>query len=170
VAVDQSGCILLTAPTNAGDSLRIREQTMSGNFDLKAKMSLSPTAFGGTACIAGLAMTNNAGGKVMICGLYTAAAAQYLVVQKYNSVTSWNSNPVLAAAQYSILLDWAYFRVRYDGTNLYFYMSGNGIAWTLMFTEAAATFLGTPDRAGIFVNNNALGADVVGVFDSFRDV
>ena len=53
-----------------------------------------------------------------------------------------------------------WLRVKYDGTNVYYYYSIDGYYWTKLFQETLAAFFGTaPDRVGFGVNCNHAGND-----------
>ena len=72
-----------------------------------------------------------------------------LYFQHYNSSGWWISNPVGPLATSD-----RWVRVNYDGTNLNFFSSADGITWTFRASEAAATYCGTPAKVGLGASGN----------------
>lgn len=167
-----NGSLIMSPPVGAGENLRIIEQSVSGSWKFRARVSLHGTA-NYHSC--GLCVINSGSGKVMTCSkVYDSGAGnEAYAVSKYTNVTTYSA-ALLANTDYADRFgshqQFSYFEIEYDGTTLYFRMSGDGIVFDTVASEAAATFLGAPDKIGIYCNVVNGSSAPVGVVDWFRRI
>lgn len=161
------GCLMLTGNTGA-TNISILEQTASGNFKIRAKLGAHLTT---NYQRVGLAVVNNASGKVITFDRLWEGLPKFAVT-RWSSVTAWNANVALTdlGNRFGPASHFVYMEIEYDGTNIHFRLSGNGVHFTTFLTEAAATFLGTPDRVGLNINPDSSGTAPVGVYEWFRKI
>lgn len=168
-AVPENGALILTAPTGA-TNMRCVEQTVSGNFKVRAKMALNAS---GQYPNAGLFVLRTANGKAMRIGVTMDSASTYNgpMVNKMDAVGTFNSTPYSLVVPITHNDAWRYVEIEYDGTNVIFRDSRNGVSFITRFSESAATYLGgAPDRVGLYSDANGSGAAAIGIFDFFRRI
>lgn len=89
----------------------------------------------------GLTLRESATGKMETFGFDTTTFG----LIRWNSPTSYNSTPKTYV--YGFLPEW--FKINFDGTNLNYYTSHDGVNWTYLAVYAKAAFFTTaPDQAG----------------------
>lgn len=161
----------LTASRNFGGY----SQPVTGSWEYTAQVSTqAPSAALASGASGGMFVAAGTGGKIIWIGFGSGTA---LTVQKLNAFNSFNSNPVLVSnsipaafipgASFSNRL---YLRISYNGTTLVFSASSTGIAGTFVtvFSEASATFLGTPALIGLGFDNEHASAQAILLSDWFR--
>lgn len=88
------------------------------------------------------------------------------LVAKWNSPTSYNSGyNVIGSVQGA---NCNYYRITYDGTNLTFEASTNGISFVQIDQRSATNFLSDLSYVGLGQDNNNCGIDTITDFDWFR--
>jgi hypothetical protein len=164
-AAVRNGRLVLTAPANSGNQLRIIEQTApGGNYRLRSKTRMG-SVFQNNV-MHGLAVQRS--GKVITFSLDVLATAVQLSVNKWTAVGTFSSTPNSCPAEMVQGGD-LYLEVEYDGTNLYFRYSPDAENWGQLFSESAATFLGgAPETIGLMANANSVNAAAVHVCEWFR--
>jgi len=163
------GSLVMTAPANSALNLRGLEQTVSSPGRWRCKVASRAMA---DFNLAGLYLANNGTGRMLVIDQQNAGGTMY-VVQKFSNATTFGSNvygPSNDTARYGAIHQWVYLEVEYDGVTVYFRVSASGVDGTFrtLYSEAAATFLGTPDRVGLVVNSSSAVEPGIGVFDWFR--
>lgn len=123
----------LSIPGNSGDSWRIRKKNAPAT-PYVITMAFRFTGQGGyNAPALGF---RDASGK--LAHMMQASGTQNLVIQKWNSPTSFNSE-VTPGVIDRIGVIW--YRISDDGTNRRYYYSNDGINFLLLHTETRTTFL-----------------------------
>lgn len=146
----------IQAPQGAGDNWRFIMQTVpSGNWKVRAKLALTGSSSNFRA--AGIALS-----KATTTDKFIYVGVEYnsgwrLTVTKFTNWTTFSAN----SASNNTVLEvggvrghYFYFEVEYDGTNVIFRWSKNGIVFEPFFSETLATFLGSMAEVGIGVNTN----------------
>jgi len=172
-AAVREGYLVMTADTTASNTLNILEQTVSGSWKFRAKVALSCT--GRNYAHSGIAVVNTANGRVLSFHIAVDSSNNhYLQVHRWNSVTSYNSNPLAvssAVSRYGGTDVGYYLEVECNGTNLYFRSSGNGVSYVLHLTEALTTFISAVDRIGLMViDSSAATPRAEALFQWFRKI
>lgn len=146
----------LTAPQNSGQSLRSIVQTVSGTFDIRAKVSFMPHA-NVNYYLAGLTVWNNSSGKGYFLALFQNASSFASGMWVVNSNTSLGSNlNEVSSSTAAWLPGVQYMRFVNDGTNITGYMSVDGRNWrSLGWTALLSTHISSIDRVGITMDNEA---------------
>jgi hypothetical protein len=163
-----AGSILLTnvsAPTSLVGGYT---QPISGStWAYIAKFSPSGGSAGGGIFIA---TASGASGKISAL-LMSSGSGFGIIVQHETNATTFSAN-ALTSATYAPVLNgvgaaypWVYLQISFDGTNLHYSVSANGIAFTTMFSETPAAFIGTPTLIG-FTQGGPIGFSTV--LDWFR--
>lgn len=165
------GSVALTAAAASGDDLKIIEQTLPGGAcRYRARLAVDAAV---NFSAGGMCILDSSSGKLITVGQASNSGPKY-AVYKFNSVTSFNSAPYIAAdsGAYGGTQQFVYFEIEYDGTNVFFRVSGSGVDGTFqtLFSEAAASFIGAPDRIGLFVSSNNGSLIVITACDWFRKV
>jgi hypothetical protein len=167
------GRLLLQASVQSGNSLNILEQSVTGSWKYRTKVALPSVSK--TYCIAGLAVINSSTGVIMTPFIADDVNNTHIVqVHKWNSVTSYNSNPYSAAnpgLKFPAIAEGMYIEVESDGTTVYFRFSGDGVTFITGYSEAIATFMGAIDRVGVFVTDSSnTSPGLIGSFEWFRKI
>ena len=172
-AVPSAGALTLTAPTSGTENLRIIEQPVTGAWKVRAKCSAHVLANYNST---GLCVVNSTNGRIISHYKVhdSATGNEGFGVAKYSSATLYTSGLLPTqdyADRYGASQSGVYFEIEYDGTTLYFRTSGDGVVFDTVASEAAATFLGTPDRVGLLVSAGGnVTTPATGVFDWFRKI
>ena len=102
---------------------------------------------------AGLGVRNSSNGKIMSIAKVLLGTGNALEVDKWTSLTAFSANAASQAASlYSEIPSRLWLRIAGNGTNVTFYYSANGSDWQQLFTETIATFLGSIDQVGLFID------------------
>lgn len=165
------GSLLLTDASSTGDNIGGVEQTIPGTFRMWAKVAVAVT--GGNDNRGGIYVRNHSNSRLLIFGTFYSSGRRFYVNRLTNETTISANVLAGAAGQAGPTLDqgngWIYLEVICDGTNINFGASNVGVAGTYrqLYTEAAATFLGTPTRAGGYSDRSSAVASFV-AFDFIR--
>jgi hypothetical protein len=177
VSFSTNKAVLMVAPANSTatptNSLRMIEQTVSGNFTFTAECCLVVPDTGTWEL--GVFAYNTSNGRVLTWGPTRGASAantRSLCVVAWNSTTSFNAARANAevANDFQTLQKWIWFRIENDGTNLIFQYSVTGIPGTYytLLTESLAGFISAVDRVGLFCNPAVTSAGITLICRSFR--
>lgn len=172
-ATVQAGALVIKPQGTAGvNSLRILEQTVSGSFKVRAKVT---HVNNGTVAGTGLCFINNSTGKIYSFYPVSNGGSSAFAIDRFTNATTYSGASILGdtgLAGYGAATLPIYLELEYDGTTLYFRASANGADGTFrtMASEAAATWLGTPDRVGLVTNAPIASPDVYATFDWFRRI
>jgi len=117
-----------------------------------------------------LILRNSSNGRLMIFGAYSTGWAG----QTWSSYTAFNGNmtgsPSFNDTLFTLLNAHLWWRLRNDGTTVFFEWSPEGYIWNTITSEALASYLtaagGTADQIGI--GNMVSGAAATDVFQSFE--
>lgn len=153
----QGGVLTLIAPTAASDNLRILKQSISGTWEVSAKIAVYGSSNYNSG---GLCVGNNSSGKWSVLGRIFNTAQGYSCwwVGRYNSATSYSASLLTSQAAVHILgglHQFCYLSIEYDGTSIKYKVSGNGVNFATIYTETASAFLGTPDRIGLHAHSES---------------
>ena len=111
----------------------------------------------------GLCWRDNYTGKILGNVCYSGGS----IYSNTSRVVAY-ANPTTYQATYTLSSDmiWypEWFRIRDDLTNLYSYISSDGVNWHLLYTLARTAFL-SPNQVGFFIDPYSAAAVVL--FDSF---
>jgi hypothetical protein len=159
----QSGFAVVLAENNSAssvDQLRLCEISppSSGAWTITARIEPS-FAFTGFYPRIGLYARDSASGKVDC--YWWAPWGPYYANEWYSSVTAWVSRTQLNGANggYTPLHKW--MRLQYDGTNLKFFVSNDGLAFVQLYSVSATHYLPVaPTGCGFVVNPDALNYSV----------
>ncbi|MEM5389231.1 hypothetical protein VSR68_37605 [Paraburkholderia phymatum] len=148
VANDSYG-MYIVEPGHTGDSVALlvkaKPSTTSWRMAARLKFLGSCTTYN----TAGLCLYDSVSGKICHFGLQiTSTSAIGLLVQYFNSTTSYNTNAI-AAVTWAEVPDW--WSIRTDGTNYYFEVSQDGINWMTFGQVAVGAFI-TANQVGVFIN------------------
>jgi hypothetical protein len=156
------GWLTLSIPASSGANLRILEiaALADGTYDMK--MSLEHGQGGDVG--GGIVLVDNTNGDLYLWGFIWTAGAKNIYLQRWNNVTTWNSN--IANMVYAST--GIYLRVVKSGTNLTFWWSGDGIGWArLAATQSDAV---GADRIGFGLYETSNAGDSKLHVDYFRKV
>ena len=170
LAAQQSFCVMRDTGTGATSNWRILEQTITDTtWSITAKISYASAA--GAFNNVGLIAFDLTNGRLLDFGPAQDASYCYVQLNKYNSVTSYNSSGYSKTVNANAGLT-AYYRLRKDSAkNFYADLSQDGVVWSCVWSEAGSTFIessGKVDRIGIGVNAYGSGIIAPGVFWFFR--
>ncbi len=154
----------LTAPNSASaDALRVRyiagpstPYTITAAFLLT--MANNATGFPQV----GLCFYNSTSGKLVTIGLtgWNSNGAGS-ILQKWNSVSSFNGNYIGLTSMPWAANQLCWLRVNDTGTNFVFSISMDGVNWIVVETVSRTDFL-TPDKVGYFANANSVTLGLTG--------
>lgn len=168
------GALSFSGTAGIGLNIAGVSQSLSGagsTWEFQAKAGAHNFSAGGATGV--FFLYNSGNGKILLFGPNVASGGQ-VSVQRFNSFTSFNATtynspsgvpPSQNVTNYN--LEWAYYATGFDGTNLYFRYSIDGIYFQTMYTETPAAFIGAPTHICVGTdNNNALVGTIV--LDWFR--
>lgn len=96
----------------------------------------------------GLSVKYSGGSKIMSLG-FRGGGTPGIELANLTSPTAYSASPVTVA--WPPTIDW--MKVAYDGTNLLWYISGDGVTWLNVYSNSPTSFLAAvPDMVGIGVN------------------
>lgn len=152
----RNGSIFLEGTVQSGSNLRIYEASVPGSTPYSFTAGIQALMVANGSCNVGLCFDD--GTKVIWVALSIAGSQPYLSVTviKWNSVTSFNAATV-NAFNIGLLGGTVFFKVRNDGTNIYFSIGANPLDMVIVFQEAKGTFLGTITKAGIVLDCEITG-------------
>jgi len=151
VSTSQDG-ILLSAPTNSGDGLRIRKKAAPATpYTITAFMAFNtyPQNYNSV----GLCFRESSSGKLHTFGV-TYSGNLYLGSTKWNSETSFGSDYAnQPAVPTGIMRGAGWIRIGDDGTNRKCWYSSDGKTWLQYHTISRTDFM-TANEVGFFMNIN----------------
>lgn len=162
-----NGALILKAPQNNSESVRIIEQTApTAPWKFRAKVAgafryanYSRVYFG---------VLENSAGKFTAHYIGYINGAMY-GIERYNSTTSWNSRPYEYPTGFPVRP--LYFEIENDSTNLIFRVSATGHRYDEVMSETIASFVGTANRIILGANDLTNTADgAAGIFEWFRRI
>jgi hypothetical protein len=151
-----NGELVLTA-TAGGDVYSYPQSILaqaapSGSWQFTAKMR--SIAVGGYNTDFGLVAYESSSGKYIHAHLgATSGGTVGFGAQKWNSLTSWNSNVAVYNGILDGLWSYVYIRLQYDGSSLVCSISRDGLAWLDMGTVAFPGFMSTISHVGLDMYN-----------------
>ena len=104
-------------------------------------------------------------GKHIAANVCYSGGSIYSNTSRVEAYYDVNSIAGAFASGADCIWDQQWFRVKDNGTNLYFYISADGVNWFLLYTLSRATWV-TPDQVGFFID--PFSAAAVVLFDSFE--
>lgn len=162
---EANGVQLLNCPVSAGAAVNLRcrvEAVAAGNFALIGKLILAANKVNYES--SGLILYNSATGKIISFGPNSNATSP----NKYINITKWTNTTTWSADSYTVPWGFlsAFLKITYDGTNITFYISPDGIVWgNSCFAETLATFLGAITHIGFMANSqNATNTSELAVY------
>jgi hypothetical protein len=149
------GCAIFT-PQDAGTtSMRILSQPVpGGNFRRRFKMSM--TAFTDNFAAVGIVASQGTGATDNHTGLeWIRSTTDAIVhVRQWTDYNTISSSPVTLGVIHTN--HWMWFDLEYDGTNIIFRISFDGVGFAQVHSEAVATHLGTLGNWGLMGWNNSV--------------
>jgi hypothetical protein len=161
------GSLTLTGQNVSGISHNILSQPIAGaTWSYTCKMAASNV---GGASEAGMLVMNSSGAFITF-DIFPSSGPAFLI-QNFNSPTSFGGSTYVSSGNVpggGAYMSAGYLQLVFDGTTLFFNFSPSGVPGTFVtvFSQAAATFLGTPTRIGL--NIDSTGTNLVAAFDWFR--
>ena len=162
---EQDGFGKLIVPSVVGDNMRVLVQTKpTGDFTIITKVARFHVPWNNFFS-AGLVMRDSATGRLVMWGLCKRSTYEGIHYFKFNSPTSFNSEPLLRSFS-----EFKYLRCRFVGSTVYADMSYDGTNWVQHVSETITSFLTGFNQVGIgvFRNNNDGNSSYFGLFDWFR--
>ncbi len=169
----ENGVTGVAAPQSAADNFRFITQAVpAGNWKVRAKLALSGSSTNFRA--GGIAIL-----KATTTDKFIYVGVEYnsgwkLTVSKFTNWTTFSTNS--ASNTFSTDIGelhgrFVYVEAEYDGTNVIFRYSNNGLVFEQLFSETLATFLGSMTEVGLCVNTNgaAIGTTTL-LVDWFRRI
>ena len=151
VATDAAGAIVVTAPAGAGNSLRLRTRTKSGNDDITAYVQ----HLGLSVCYNGafIGVRDSATGKVSALNIFgfdgggsDVTARMQVSVLRYTNATTYSSTPIQVRAPFRE----CWLRIVDNGTNFSFEYNSDPYAgsatWISILSESRTAWTATPDQ------------------------
>lgn len=166
-----AGSLILTTTNGTQDNNSGIVQSISGTFDVSAK--IASTAYNVDAR-ANMYVGLGGSGKLYSFGWYRNSGTPEFYVNAYPSPTgSTASSTLFAGAGIETVGGrmWFYYRIKYDGTNIVFYISLNGVVWNQLQSVTAASYLGSaPSAVGLSTSCSLITvtAGLPAIVDWFR--
>lgn len=169
LAAQQSFCVLSDTGVPVTNNWRIIEQTITDTtFSVTTKISYASKAAAFNNV--GLIVLDSTNGRLLNFGPAEDASNCYIQLNKYNSVTSYNSSPYSQVVNKTGLT--GYYRMRKDAAKKFYAdISQDGVMWANVWSEAGSTFIessGKVNRIGVGVNANGASVIANGAFWFFR--
>ncbi len=158
--------ILAHATENAARYRGVYQTLPAGDFTIAAKCSFIASSLGDCAtalCLFEDATNINADVLVLI-NFQRTAANKYrdIHAQRNSDYQTFSANYAGGTIYPSVTV---YFRIRRNGTNLYYEYSNDGVSWQRIYTHVQPF---APAHMGLCTFNNNTGITVYGYFDLFR--
>ena len=138
--------LVFLSPTAGNDQVMIYKQAVPGasytieiGFTVAFPFNIPYVGFG-------LIVNNNAGGDKFL-GILSGVVSGIDGI-KGTGLSTWSTQGQTQRPPVSHTAD-IFIKMVDDGTTFTFYISANGLDWILQYTEAHATFVGTPDEIGV---------------------
>lgn len=143
-----NGDLLLTAPPNAGTSLRTRT-IVAGDAPKTLTVGFSAHLHGQGSCNCGIGFRENATGEMIII----AALYNGMIIRKMDSATVVNTN--VRPTQGHLINAPMWFRAVDDNVDIKLLFSSTGVDFIEVFSEARLTFLSAVDEFVFFVDTGS---------------
>jgi hypothetical protein len=144
-----NGPATLIIPAQNADQIRGIEQVVPQSGPYTITVKLASSTFNSNYWQAGIYLVDSNG---LLTTFQTEQASNFLNVSHWNSVSSWNKDVKFVQLTQKTS---TWLRINNDGTNLNFYVSSDGADWTLFYSEAKTSFLGsTIVGAGVYGDND----------------
>ncbi len=155
---------VLAHETEVTWALRGMYQTLpAGDFTIVCKVALIGRVFNWQKYM--LALFQNAASStsdLIVHGGVYGTGYRDAITQYYTSYTTWSSN-YISGLIYPNSTE--YYRIRRNGTNLYYEYSSDGVSWQMVYTHVQPW---APAHMGIITHNYDTGMTIYGYFDFFR--
>lgn len=155
---DEDGTLLLSCPTDSGQNMRILERNApSTPYTYIGAMSFCcPSMDTDAKPLVGMGFRESSTGKVMLGGFEVESFfdqnLEVFIRRMSDPSTLFTVNDGPRDCQIKGHLLW--IKIENDGTNTKWYLSMDGIAWILYFSEGKATYFTTgPDKVFWFAAN-----------------
>lgn len=165
-------CFLITPELAAGNNLRGYEQPLpGGNWKRRIKVAFvtNNTEFGAHVWV-----RNSANSNCESFGLHRLSTSHDIRLYTWDSPSSFTGTivGVQVGSNYPELSVFIYLELEYDGTNMIYRASYNGVGYHTYATRTVATFLGAaPTHIGIGMEvSGSSGVAPTGVYEFFRKV
>jgi hypothetical protein len=162
----KSGMGFKVGASSAGVHLAMALRPTTSTFAMIGRMRQAAKYQNPWQC--GFCVRNSANGRVVSIGNVSLGSSQVVEVDRWTSSTTYSANVYSYGTGVGLHMLPNWFRIVGDGTNITFYVSGNGSDWTQVWTETIATFIGAVDQIGIF-NDNESTSELTGVVDWYED-
>ena len=158
---DENGTVRMSVPTDAGTDLRVQERTApSTPYTYIAAMSFGIFATdSGCTPSFGMGFRETSSGKAIFIHCFVNNTSpgwpMKVAVTRYSSLTAFSADSRGPKGLMLLGSDGiVWFKIENDGTNLKYYISGDGWTWIQVFSEGkAAYFSSGPDRVFWFGSN-----------------
>lgn len=161
-ASNPNGNLLLTAPANATDSIRMLVKSLPATpYTFTIGYVIDSWTLPATLNT-GICIRDSSSGRLIQWGTVATSGVAYgIYVQYWNSATSWSSAPKSSSMNGTLGLSSVFFyRITDDGTNLTFSFSISGQTFTTFYGPVSRTaWLSSPNQIGIMAdsaNNQAV--------------
>lgn len=141
-----NGGVNITAPSNAGDSLRIRKKAKTGTYTII--IGFNSAFLGDNFFAAGFVWRQSSDGKLVTVGFNQTNQIQ---VSKWTNATTFSADYLLKTLRQPGPIIW--FKAVVDSTNRVTSISPDGINWVQVHSVGKTDFM-TADEVGFFVNAN----------------
>lgn len=145
-----ASCLSVTAPGVDGDNFRMRVKSVTGSFDLRAKITVQPTVLANYAT-GGFLLRNSTSGKLISLALSYNSGNGGWTFLCANFTNPTTPQSVIRVGPYSSMT--IYVRCTNNGTNLDLYYSADGRVWTQIGSVALSAFIGSVDQFGIYADS-----------------
>lgn len=162
------GILTITDPTADFIVHRIEQIPSGSNWVMRAKVSFRGEFI--AQGYIGIFVQNSANSNLEIFGLgRNASNVSSMTLFTFSSPTVFNSTVKQEAIGDHDLTSWIYLEIEYDGANLIYRQSANGISWEDYSTRTTASFLAAaPNRIGIWEFSDTSNNEFTGSADWFR--
>lgn len=178
-----NGSLIMTLADTTSNQRIIAQTVPAGSWTFRAKCNFISAA--ASFCAGGICLYNSVNGHFVALQNLGGGSNADFTVDEWSAVTgTFSSRPINIGTPYNTgSLDnaaaWFYLQLRYDGTNFYASVSTSGLPGTFAkgvtgapveYSEAVATFLGTPTHIGMFATSNTGTAGSLLLVDWFRRI
>lgn len=150
---NRAGSVFLQGTNQSGDNIRFWGTAVPGSTPYSFTVGFDASIAGGTGQTLGFGFYDGTKYEAILINLGSGGCPTMLVIQ-FNNATSFHSAPVQTSYFAS---DKIFFKVRNDGTNIYFYCGTNPFDLVLFYQEAVGNWLSTITQAGFVLDGNGSG-------------
>jgi hypothetical protein len=161
-----NGWLIMNSATASGLRALLKATPGAGNFQVNTALDAIHYQNTHAAALVMLWGTPGSPTNIRAAGkYYNSASGPVAVWTTYN--TSWAATADVATL--AVMNDnRLHLRLEWDGTNLVYKVSPNGMVGTFVTVTSQALGLGRPDYIGVGVNNNGAGAAQIAAFSFLR--